>query len=95
MLRKVLLTVALLALFAPAASLAGGFVEEQMIQEPLVAHSTANHDGGEGMSPEVLAALIAGGLGLTGVVITAAVSINSRRKSTGSRKSASRSKKKR
>jgi hypothetical protein len=96
MLRKVLLTVALLALFAPAVSLAGGFVEEeqpQMIQEPLVAHSTANHDGGEGMSPEVLAALIAGGLGLTGVVITAVVSINSRRKST-SGKAASRSKKK-
>jgi hypothetical protein len=81
MLRKLLLTVALLVVFVPAVSLAGGFVEEQpqMIQEPLVSHATANHDGDDGMSPEVLAALIAGGLGLTGVVITAVVSINNRR----------------
>ena len=83
MLRKLLLTIALLVIFAPAVSLAGGYVEEeqpQMIQEPLVTHSTENHD--DGMSPEVLAALIAGGLGLTGVVITAVVSINNRRKRT-------------
>jgi hypothetical protein len=80
--RKLLLTTVLLAFFAPAVSLAGGYVEEepQMIQQPLVGHLTADHDGDDGMSPEVLAALIAGGLGLTGVVITAAVSINSRRK---------------
>jgi hypothetical protein len=77
MLRKLLLIAVLLAFFAPATSLAGGgFVEEQMIQEPLVAHSTEKHDG---MSNEVLAALIAGGLGLTGAVITAIVSLNSRR----------------
>jgi hypothetical protein len=92
MLRKLLLTLALLVVFAPVASLAGQpSPEQQMIQEPLVAHSTENHD--DGMSSEVLAALIAGGLGFTGVVITAVVSINSRRKATGG-KAASRSKKK-
>ena len=80
MLRKIFLTTVLLAFFAPVVSLAGGGFEpeQQMIQEPLVGHSTENHD--EGMSNEVLAALIAGGLGLTGAVITAVVTINNRRK---------------
>jgi hypothetical protein len=90
MLRKVLLTIALLAMFAPAASLAGQpSPEQQMIQEPLVGHSTENDDG---MSDSLLAALITGGLGLTAATITAVVSINSRRKD--SPKAASRSKKK-
>jgi len=78
MLRKLLLTTVLLAFFAPALALGGGgYVEDrpeqQMIQEPL------RHKK-EGMSDSVLAALIAGGLGLTGAVITAVVAINSRRK---------------
>jgi hypothetical protein len=86
MLRKVLLTIALLAIFAPAVSLAGGGFQP----EQLTAHLAAGDDG---MSSEVLAALIAGGLGLTGVVITAVVAIINRRKAA-SPKAASRSKKK-
>ena len=77
MLRKILLT-SLLVLFATAA-FAGGQLDQEIPQQA-IAHMTA--DQGDGMSPEVLAALIAGGLGLTGVVITAVVSINNRRKRT-------------
>ncbi len=72
MLRKLLLTIALLVVFSPAA-FAGGQLDQEIPQ-------MAQHivDAGEGMSPEVLAALILGGLGLSGAVITAI--LNSRRK---------------
>ena len=74
MLRKLLLTAILLMFFAPAAFAGGGgdFDMPQMTQ-----HIVKDDDG---MSPQVSAALIAGGLGLTGAVITAIVSINSRRR---------------
>jgi hypothetical protein len=72
MLRKLLFT-ALLVFFATAA-FAGGQLDQEIPQ-------MAQHivDDGEGMSPEVLAALILGGLGLTGAIITALVT-NRRRK---------------
>jgi hypothetical protein len=72
MLRRLLLIAVLLAFFAQAAMAGGGFVEEipQMTQ-----HIVTDDDG---MSPEVLAALILGGLGLTGAIITALV--NGRRR---------------
>jgi hypothetical protein len=72
MLRKLLLT-ALLVFFATAA-FAGGQLDQEIPQ--MAQHIVGD---GDGVSPEVVAALILGGLGLTGVVITALV--NRRRKS--------------
>jgi hypothetical protein len=74
MLRKVLLTIALLAIFATSA-FAGGQLDQEIPQ--MTQHIVEdNHDG---MPPEVLAALILGGLGLTGAVITALVASRRRK----------------
>ena len=78
MLRKLLLT-SLLVLVATAA-FAGGQLDQEIPQQA-IAHMTENHDGG--MSNEVLAALIAGGLAFAGATLTANVSINSRRRRKG------------
>ena len=80
MLRKVLLTTVLLMFLAPAA-LAGGQLDQEIPQQT-IAHVTRDHDD-EGMSNEVLAALIAGGLAFAGATLTAIVSINSRRRRKG------------
>lgn len=74
MLRKLLLISVFLAFFAPAAMAGGGFVEEI----PQMTQHIVKHD--DGMSNEVLAALIAGGLAFSGAVLTAVVSINNRRR---------------
>ena len=79
MLRKLLLT-ALLAVFLalPAIALAGGSDQpQQKIQRPPISHLVPEHHDG-GISSEVLAALIAGGLGLCGVVITTVVTLQNR-----------------
>ena len=71
MLRKLLFTT---VLFLAPAAFAGGMLDQELPQ--MAQHIVQdNHDG---MSPEVLAALILGGLGLTGAVITALV--NGRRR---------------
>ncbi len=81
MLRKLFLTAVLLAFFAPAAmagNIGKGDPPQQQIQQmPPTAHIVEKDDG---ISSEVLAALIAGGLGLLGVVITAVVTIQNRKK---------------
>lgn len=75
MLRKILLTAILLMFLAPAAFAGGGGGDFDLPQ--MTQHIVKDDDG---MSPDVLAALIAGGLGLTGAVITAIVLIDSRRR---------------
>lgn len=79
--RKLLFT-ALLAVFLalPVVALAGGGgdfdnpPQQQMTKKFVVVEKD------DGISSEVLAALIAGGLGLCGVVITTMVAIQNRRK---------------
>ena len=89
--RKLLLIAIASAWLLPAAAIAGQVSdgpEEQQIQraipqgklahvEPPVAE---DHDDHGGISSEVLAALIAGGLGLCGVAITCVVALGNRRR---------------
>jgi len=84
--RKLLLVAIALAWLLPAAAIAGQMSDgpEQQIQRAIpqgkAAPAAEDHDDHGGLSSEVLAALIAGGLGLCGVVITTVVALGNRRR---------------
>ncbi len=86
--RKLLLIAIALAWLLPAAAIAGQVSDGQEIQRAIpqgkLAHveppAAEEHDDHGGISSEVLAALIAGGLGLCGVAITAVVAFGNRRR---------------
>ena len=77
---KLLLTAVALIWLFPAVAVAGKGGEPQQEQMAVPqAQAQAPRDD-DGMSPEVLAALIAGGLGLCGAVITTVAMLQNRKK---------------
>lgn len=87
--RKLLLIAIALAWLLPAAAIAGQVSDgTEQIQRPIPQGKLAHveppvaeeHDDHGGLSSEVLAALIAGGLGLCGVAITCVVALGNRRR---------------
>ncbi len=82
--RKLLLVAIALAWLLPAAAIAGQMSSDEQQQEQRAlpqGKMPVEHDDNDGMSSEVLAALIAGGLGLCGVVITTVVALGNRKRS--------------
>ncbi len=79
--RKLLFT-ALLAVFLalPVVALAGGGGDFDNRPQQQMEKKFVVVEKNDGISSEVLAALIAGGLGLCGVVITTMVAVQNRRK---------------
>lgn len=78
MLKKLLLTAFLSVFLAlPVIALAGGGGDLDNQPQQHIGKKIEKNDG---LSSEVLAALIAGGLGLCGVVITTVVAVQNRRK---------------